>query len=71
MNRLEKQDLKDLHLMLIVLGVVICSAVAYASGHCAGKENKQEEIEQRANKIYKQSYDNFDVELIIFGERQL
>lgn len=67
MNRAEKADLKDLHLLLIVLGVVICSAISFS----AGKKIKQKEIENRALLINMTVKENAVVEKVIFGESQL
>ena len=56
----DNQDANDLYLMLIVLGVLICSLVAFS----AGKKNQQRETENRANK-------SNNIEYIVFGEQQL
>lgn len=56
----DNQDANDLYLMLIVLGVLICSLVAFS----AGKKIKQKETENRANK-------SNNIEYIVFGEQQL
>lgn len=66
MNRAEKADLKDLHLLLIVLGVVICSAISFS----AGKEIKQKEIENRASLYNMTVKENQTIEKVIFGEIQ-
>lgn len=56
----DNQDTNDLYLMLIILGVVLCSVIAYG----AGKKNQQRETENRANK-------SNNIEYIVFGEQQL
>lgn len=42
-TKAEKDDLKDLYLQFIVLGLVICSTLAY----CAGYSNKQKELQNK------------------------
>lgn len=49
------QDSNDLYLMLIVLGIAICSLVAFSAG---------KRIKQKENK-------SNNIEYIVFGEQQL
>lgn len=66
----ERDDLKDLHLMLIVLGVVLCTMVGFCAGQTAGKKKRQKEIENNALNINLTTEQNKVVETIIFGEIQ-
>ena len=63
--------MKDILLIICFLILLCCG---FFSGYKNGERNKQQEIENRTDKVLKinkECYTNQDIELIIFNEKQL